>query len=222
MTNAVIVIPAHNEAKAIAPLVKALRALNYPCVVVDDGSADDTAGQARGAGAVVVPTGKKSGKGRALRKGFEYALAQGHTVVIAMDGDGQHLPEDVKAFVDCYESTQADIVTGNRMKNPQGMPWLRLATNRFMSWLISVVCRQRIPDTQCGFRLMTARALQSLTLTCDDFEIETEVLVKAAKQGFTITSVPIQTIYRNEVSKINPLKDTFRFISYIAREICKG
>ena len=136
-----------------------------------------------------------------------------------MDGDGQHSPSDIAAFVECCQNTGADIVSGNRMLNPQDMPLVRLATNQFMSWLISLFCHQHIPDTQCGFRLIKTDVLRAIHLESSDFEIETEVLIKASKKGFKIASVGIQTIYRDEVSKIQPVRDTFRFIAYLWKEL---
>ena len=87
-----------------------------------------------------------------------------------------------------------------------------------MSGLISSVCRQRIPDSQCGYRYIAAPILRKISLLSSDFEIESEVLIQASKNGFKIYSVPIKTIYRGECSKINPIIDTFRFIVYIIRE----
>lgn len=216
-----IVIPAHNEAQNIGPLVAAIRALDYDCLVIDDGSMDTTGTLASQAGAVVLKTASKSGKGHALRIGFEYVLKNAYDVLIAMDGDGQHSPADIPAFVDCYKTTGADIICGNRMQNPRGMPLVRWLTNSFMSWFISLVCHQPIPDTQCGFRLIKTQVLQAMTLECSDFEIETEVLVKASKKGFKVASVGVQSIYNGEVSKIRPVRDTFRFLAYFSRELLK-
>ena len=170
---------------------------------------------------MVLKTASKSGKGHALKIGFEYVLKNAYDALIAMDGDGQHSPADIAAFVDCYKTTGADIVCGNRMQNPRGMPFVRWMTNSFMSWLISLICRQHIPDTQCGFRLIKTQVLQAMTLECSDFEIETEVLVKASKKGFKVASVGIQSIYNGEVSKIKPVRDTFRFLAYLFRELLK-
>jgi glycosyltransferase involved in cell wall biosynthesis len=216
-----IVIPAHNEVQTIGSLVVAVRALGYDCVVIDDGSVDNTGAVAEHARAVVLKTEVKRGKGNALKVGFDYVLAQGYEALIAMDGDGQHSPLDIAAFVACYQNTKADIVTGNRMNNTRSMPLVRLATNRFMSWLISLFCRQDIPDTQCGYRLIKTKVLESINLESSDFEIETEVLIKASKKGFKIASVAIQTIYRDEVSKIQPVRDTCRFIVYLWRELLR-
>jgi len=216
-----VVIPAHNEAQAIGPLVEAVRTLGYDCIVIDDGSVDKTSDVASQAHAVVLKTGGKSGKGNALKVGFDYVLKNNYEALIAMDGDGQHSPSDIAAFVACYQKIDADIVAGNRMHNPKGMPLVRLATNHFMSWLISFFCRQRIADTQCGYRLIKTKVLHAIKLESSDFEIETEVLIKASKKGFKIASVNIQTIYRDEVSKIQPMHDTLRFIAYLWRELLR-
>jgi len=215
----VILIPAHNEAKTIGSLTKTIIELGYDVIVVDDGSLDDTAVLARTQGAQVISTYKKSGKGNALRLAFKEAISKNYDAVITLDGDGQHSPSDIANLVEAYQKSHADIVNGDRMHDPVGMPWLRRATNSFMSWLISLVCRQQITDTQCGFRLITARVLKSIELISTNFEIETEILIKASKKGFRIAAAPIQTIYRDEVSKINPIRDTFRFIRYICSEI---
>ena len=217
----VIVIPAHNEAKTIGDLVKQIIELGYDVIVIDDGSVDDTAILAKTQGAQVISTHKKSGKGNALRLAFAQAIAQGYDAVITVDGDGQHSPSDLGNFLEGYQKFHADIVNGDRMHNSQGMPWIRRITNGFMSWMISLVCRQNITDTQCGFRLITTKVLRTVKLQSNDFEIETEILVKASKKGFRIASVPIQTIYRDEVSKIRPVRDTLRFVRFISREIFK-
>jgi glycosyltransferase involved in cell wall biosynthesis len=213
------VIPAHNEERAIGRVVASIKDLGHDVLVIDDGSQDSTRILAGQAGAEVISTGQKSGKGTALRAGFDYALQKGYDAVITVDGDGQHDPDDIAPFITAYEQTQAGIINGNRMQNPTGMPLLRLATNGFMSLVISLLCRQKIPDTQCGFRLVTADVLKNITLQSSDFEIETEILVKASKKGFKIASVPVVTIYRDEKSKIKPLRDTGRFIRYLAREL---
>lgn len=214
-----ILIPAHNEARTISDLVKTIVELGYDVIVVDDGSLDDTAILAKTQGAQVISTHRKSGKGNALRLAFAQAINQGYDAVITVDGDGQHAPSDLEKFIECYQKSHADIINGNRMCDPEGMPWIRRVTNGFMSWLISLVCRQKVADTQCGFRLITTKVLKTVELSSNDFEIETEILIKASKKGFRIASVPVQSIYRDEISKIKPVRDTLRFIRYIIKEI---
>ena len=136
-----------------------------------------------------------------------------------MDGDGQHEPDDIETFVAVSKESPQVVVAGNRMADTKGMPLIRFLTNRFMSLLISMICRQKIPDSQCGFRYISCDILKNIKPVCRDFEIETEVLIKASKKGYSILSAPIRTIYSNEESKINPFRDTIRFFRYLAREI---
>ena len=214
-----ILIPAHNEAQAIGALVEKLKELSLDVVVVDDGSMDDTGSIARGKGAHVITIRERGGKGNAIQKGFAYVVDAGYDALIMMDGDGQHAVEDVPKFINKFILSNASIINGDRMQDRRDMPLLRRATNIFMSWLISVVCGQSIADTQCGFRLISCSVLRSIKLTSTNFEIESEILIKASRQKFKIDSVAIQTIYQDEQSKIHPVKDTIRFFKFLVREL---
>ena len=217
-----IIIPVHNENKEIGRIVSASREKNFDVVVIDDGSMDNSGFIAQEQGAVVIRNTVKTGKGLSLRRGFEYALGKDYDGVITLDGDGQHDVGDLDHFIEKIKSEPGSIVTGNRMKDSRRMPFIRFLTNRVMSSLISAICHQYIPDTQCGYRYIGRAVLEDLDLTSGDFEIETEVLIKASKKGYKIFSVPIKTIYRNEKSKINSFKDTIRFFAYLLKEMrCK-
>jgi glycosyltransferase involved in cell wall biosynthesis len=213
-----VIIPAHNESQAIASVVSGVKARGLEPIVIDDGSQDNTGAIARDNGAVVLVNNPKQGKGMSLQRGFAFALEHGFDGVVTMDGDGQHSPDDLDKFLTAIKEHPQDVITGTRMHNAQGMPLIRLLTNRFMSAIISGICRQGIPDTQCGYRYISWAVLKDIRLTSRDFEIETEVLIKAGKRGYKIFSVPVQTIYRNEKSKINPFKDTIKFFIYLIRE----
>jgi len=219
MMNICIIIPVHNEAKHIGPVIEILRSKKHDVIVIDDGSTDQTSVIAEEKGAAVIHHQQRCGKGYSLRKGFEYALKRKYEGVITMDGDGQHDVEDIDQFVQAAQKHQTSIVVGNRMDNSSVMPFVRLCTNRFMSWLISLACSQSIKDTQCGFRYISRNVLEKLNLTCQGFEIETEILMQASKKGFKIHSIPVKTIYCDEKSKINPFMDTIRFFSYFTKEI---
>jgi glycosyltransferase involved in cell wall biosynthesis len=214
-----ILIPAHNEARAIGPLVENLKKLSLDVVVVDDGSADGTGDIARGKGADVITINPRGGKGNALQKGFAHIVAKGYDALIMMDGDGQHAVEDVPKFVEKYRLTNSSVINGNRMGDHKDMPLVRRLTNWFMSWLISLVCGQSVPDSQCGFRLISCVVFDNIKLTSTNFEIESEILIKASRKGYKIDSVPIKTIYEGEQSKIHPVKDTIRFIRFLLREL---
>lgn len=216
--NVCVIIPVHNEEATIGRLVTAVKALGLDVVVVNDGSTDGSQKEASSRGAVVLTNTSKKGKGLSLQEGFAHALCQTYSGVITMDGDGQHDPADLKQFLNMVESYPDSVVTGNRMKGHEGMPLVRFWTNWSMSVIISWLCRQRVPDTQCGYRYIGRPVLERMHLTSRDFEIETEVLIQAARLGYRIHSVPIKTIYSDEKSKINPLKDTWRFFAYLIRE----
>jgi hypothetical protein len=134
-----------------------------------------------------------------------------------MDADSQHSPDDLDKFI--QEAKQGSLfVIGNRMKNSANMPKARVITNYFMSWLISKIARQRIPDSQCGYRLIKREVIEKLTIRTKKFEIESEILINASKLGYLIKSIPIKTIYhKNTSSKIKPISDAFRFIKFILR-----
>jgi glycosyltransferase involved in cell wall biosynthesis len=211
-----VVLPAFNEAGRIGAVVKAVRGYSLHVVVVDDGSGDATAAEAEAAGAIVVRHGKNRGKGVALQSGMDHVAGMGLACVITMDSDGQHAPEDIPAFLDGYLSSGAPVVMGNRMAGDTSvMPRDRYLTNRFMSWLLSCRMGQRVPDTQCGYRLYRLDMLPYLRTRSGGFAAESEVLIRISRGGFKIASVPIRVIYGTEVSKIRPVRDTFRFIGML-------
>ena len=155
------------------------------------------------------------GKGASLVKGFKYALDNNFDAVITMDADGQHLAQDLPSFIEQASDPDIHIVLGNRMLNVEKMPYLRVITNKFMSWLISIISKQVIPDTQCGFRLIKKEVLKKIELSTSKYETESELLIQASRLGFKIKSIPIRSIYGREKSQINPFIDTLRFIRLI-------
>ncbi|RJP28840.1 MAG: glycosyltransferase family 2 protein [Candidatus Omnitrophota bacterium] len=216
-----VIIPTYNEEKVIARLLKRITYPGISVLVIDDGSTDNTYQLAMQAGVTVLHNEVNQGKGASLIKGFEYALNGNFDAVITMDGDGQHLPEEIPHFVKALEHNY-DLIIGNRLINRKNMPLIRLATNRFMSWLLSLIARQKIPDTQCGFRLIKKRLLEKISFSTKKYETESEIIIKAARLGFKIGSIPVTTVYSGEKSNINPFIDTVRFIKFIWRELWIG
>lgn len=216
-------IPAHNEERFIADVVRQVRARGLDVWVIDDGSADRTAERAREAGAEVIRLEPNRGKGAALREGVTRIREQGYEWVVMLDGDGQHDPADLLRFFEAAAGGAADVVCGNRLENPQGMPWIRLLTNRLMSRWISRAAGQRIPDSQCGYRAVSAAFLPVFgECAAERFEWESEFLVRASRRGARIASVPVRTIYGEERSKIRPIRDTLRFWRMWRRLNAKG
>ena len=218
-----IIIPVYDEAKTIGGLVQEIRDKNLDVVIIDDGSTDGSGKIAEEKGAVVIRHCEKLGKGVSLRDGFSYAVdKEEYDGVVTMDGDGQHAVCEIDSFLQIASQHPECIVSGSRMKSCNNMPLIRHLTNRFMSSMISRICRQQIPDSQCGFRYISASILRAIKLSSSDFEIETEVLIKASRKGFKIYSIPVQSIYRNELSKINPFVDTIRFFIFITKQIWRS
>lgn len=212
-----VVVPAYREGGRIGAVVSRIRAYCDAVVVVDDGSEDGTAEEAEMSGAVVIRHTENKGKGAALSTGFEYASKEGFEVLITMDADGQHDAADIPSFVREYEQTGTPVLVGTRMGDAAAMPVMRRVTNKFMSWLLSREMGQHVPDTQCGYRLYRCDVIPDISAGSERFAAESETLLEVANGGTKIGSVPIRVIYSDEKSKINPVKDTFRFISMLRR-----
>jgi glycosyltransferase involved in cell wall biosynthesis len=230
-SQTVAVIPAYKDEKHIADIVRrTLEQLDH-VLVVDDGSSDQTGQRAREAGAEVIVHNQNRGKGEAIKTGLSHLLAaansSSHTAgdrdrqvtwVSLLDSDGQHLPEEIDRFLAAAASAaQPTFLIGTRMNNLTSMPFIRRVVNRNMSNQISRLCGQAIPDTQCGFRMVAWQLIPELLNGGNRFEYETEVLIIASRQGYRIESVPISTVYSDEVSKIHPLRDAFRFFKLMWR-----
>ncbi len=211
-----VVIPVYNEEKAIGEIIDVLKKKNLPVLVIDDGSNDNTPHIVKKKGGVLLQNKINRGKGESIKRGIDYLLKnESFDYIITMDGDGQHSPYDIDKFIKEAEKKEKFVV-GNRMGNPSGMPKIRVLTNKIMSWFISKMVRQEIPDTQCGFRLISKDVLETINIETDKFQIESEIIIKAARCGVSIKSIPIKSIYHSRsTSKIDPILDTIRFIRFI-------
>ena len=212
------IIPAYREEQHISDVVCRTRQQLDHVVVIDDGSSDNTARCAREAGAEVIVHGQNRGKGEAIKTGLRHWLDRQFIYVIILDADGQHLPEEIDRFMaTAAQAGDRSFFLGNRMNNPTGMPFIRRLVNRYMSNRISRICRQKIPDTQCGFRMLDRQLIPELFDGGNRFDYETEMLIIASRKGYRIESVPITTVYSDEVSRIQPARDTIRFFKLMRR-----
>ncbi|MGD9873458.1 MAG: glycosyltransferase family 2 protein [Kiritimatiellia bacterium] len=213
-----VLMPAFEEEKNIAEVVRA--ALKYcpQVIVVDDGSSDKTASVADQAGAIVHRHETNRGKGAALQTGFAIARARECDAVITMDADGQHKAEEIPRFMEAYERTRIPVLVGNRMADPVGMPLIRRLTNRFMSHMLSGLMKQYIPDTQCGFRLFASDLTPFVPTESAGFAAESEILLYVARRGIRMDSVRVSAVYSGEEqSKVRPVSDAIRFFGMIWR-----
>lgn len=216
-TRVAAIIPAFLEEKHIADVARrTLQQLGH-VLVVDDGSTDATAEAARAAGAEVIVHEENRGKGESIKTGLRHWLERGFAYVTILDGDGQHLPEEIERFLAAASATSAGLLIGTRMNDVRDMPLLRRLVNRYMSRKISRLCRQDIPDTQCGFRMVHRSVIPDLLGGADRFDYETEMLIITSRKDCRIESVPITTVYSDEVSSIHPVRDTLRFFKLMQR-----
>lgn len=209
------VIPALNEEEYILGVIEGVKVQGVDPIVVDDGSTDHTYDIALGSGAYAIRHSKRQGKGSAIRTGLDFALKNNYDLIFTLDGDGQHHPKEIKHFLDALEDNS--VVVGNRMGYPKNMPVWRYLSNKLNSIVVSFVCGQSIPDSQCGYRLFTSRAIKSITLEANNYEIELEMTVKLARKGFKIVSVPIDSIYKSERSDIRPIRDSWRVFVFLIK-----
>ncbi len=217
-----VVIPAFNAAKTIGPLVRDIRQQDLPVIVVDDGSQDDTAAIASAQGALVISHLRNQGKGHALRTAFEYALRSRYDGIITMDSDGQHDASEIPSLIQSGQRQHAGLVLGNRMSDGAVMPPVRRWTNRLMSHIVSTIARQRIPDSQCGFRLIRRELLEAIPMRARRYEVETELLLGAAVRRWKIISVPVRSIYHaGHASHIRPVRETLRFLAVVLRSLLR-
>lgn len=211
------VIPAYQEEKHIADVVRRTKQQLDHVLVVDDGSSDRTSENAREAGAEVITHPKNLGKGETIKTGLRHWLNKEMLWVFVLDADGQHRPEEIFRFIHAATHDGASLLLGNRMRDVSSMPLVRRLVNRYMSTKISRVCGQDIPDTQCGYRMIHRHLIPELLGGAARFDYETEMLFIASRKGFRIESVPISTVYSDEVSSIHPVRDTIRFFKLMSR-----
>ncbi len=216
-----VVIPSYNAAPLLGGVINSVAEIlpRDRIIVVDDGSTDDTLEVARSQGVVVVEHGRNLGKGVALKTGINKAHEIGAAFVITLDADGQHDPKEIPRFVSHQAESDPDIIVGNRMADTKDMPPIRIFTNRFTSWVVSTKAGQKIPDSQNGYRMIRTSLFKQLHLETARYETESEILIKAAKLGARIESVPVETIYGEERSSINPMVDTLRFFRLVIKSL---
>jgi glycosyltransferase involved in cell wall biosynthesis len=223
----VAVIPAHDEASRIVRVVEISRR-HVPVIVVDDGSTDETAALAERAGAAVVRQSPNQGKGAALRAGFAAALADGAEAVITLDGDGQHDPTEIPAFLGLYARRDlagepSELIVGRR--SFRHMPPVRRLANWFGTVVLSAAVGRWIADNQSGYRLV-GRRLMAVMLDSREsgFSFEVEMIAVCLREGWSIAWVPVRTIYADERSHIRPARHLREFLAVTgrARRIARG
>ncbi len=224
LPQAVVVIPCYNAGKRLLPVLEALGRLGVSAVVVDDGSTDGSADAAEGLpGARRVRFGANRGKGHALLAGIEAALsARPNALAVAlMDADGQHDPAELERIVRPVLAGEADLAIGQRNFRLGSVPFASWLGNRVTSLLALICLGAWIPDTQCGYRVLSPRFAR-LALQCvpgGRYETETAMLALALRGGFRVARVPISTRYEpgNRGSHFRKVGDSLRVLGELFR-----
>ena len=195
----VIVIPAFNEERFIGSVVLKLRAYPVSIIVVDDGSSDQTAPIARAAGAQVISHACNQGKGAALNTGLQAARRLEPDVVVFIDGDGQHLPEQLPRLVGPVLSGEADLVVGSRyLLPPEGVPSGRVGGHRFFNWLTRSASGVPVSDSQSGYRALSWSACCQELFHSSGFSVESEMQFLAGAHGLKVMEVPVTIYYADK------------------------
>ncbi len=192
----VCAIPTYNEAETIANVIGGCKQFCDEIIVVDDGSTDSTWAEASKAGARVIRHAVRLGTGASLSTGFRAALSSGADIVLTIDADAQHSPEDIPQLLEPVLLGNADLSVGSRfLGNTKGMPFLKRIGNKALSTLTSILCGRRITDSQSGMRAYTRRILETITHESAGYPWASELLLLAMRNEFRLAEVPIKTIY---------------------------
>lgn len=199
--NICVIIPAFNEAKVIENTVLDIKKLldktsyNYEIVVVNDSSSDNTAHNAKKAGATVVSHILNSGAGGATATGLRYAREGSFDIAATMDADGQHAPDDVILGINTIANSKTDLLIGSRLIDSKGMSKVKILGNKGLSLITSFLFGSNVTDSQSGLRMYSKNAITNLSWKTTGYEFCSEMLWRAKQQHMVITEYPIKAIY---------------------------
>jgi glycosyltransferase involved in cell wall biosynthesis len=213
-----VLIPTYNNSKTIESVIQTTMEYCDDIIIVNDGCTDNTAKiLVKYPQLIVLTHPVNKGKGVALRNGFEKAVELGFDYVISIDSDGQHYPKDFTLFLDKIEENPGSLIIGARNMSVENVPSKSTFGNKFSNFWFWAVTGISLPDTQSGYRLYPVQRLKKIWLFTTKFELEIEVIVKAAWRGIPVTSVPVSVYYapaEERVSHFMPGRDSAR-ISFL-------
>jgi len=194
----VVIIPAYNEERFIGSVVLKIFKFADIVLVVDDGSSDATSEVAQAAGAMVVKQDHNTGKGSALNRGFLIARGLKPDIVVTIDADGQHIPEEISLVIEPVMQGLADIVVGSRYIEKKSLvPRHRIAGHWIFNRITSLASGVRVSDSQSGYRAFSPKALRSLSFQSEGFSVESEMQFIARQYGLRLVEVPITIRYED-------------------------
>jgi glycosyltransferase involved in cell wall biosynthesis len=218
------VIPCYNVSRACIDVIRRTNDQVDRVIAVDDGSTDDTLQALRETGCEIVQLPVNQGKGVALRAGFEAALAGECDYIVTLDGDGQHLPEEIAGLLERALRSGSDAVIGIRQVSR--MPLRSQFGNLWTRWFYRAQTGKPLPDTQSGYRVFKASAVRQLLeqVHWARFDTEMDMLFKANRAGMRVTTAPISTVYidENRLTKFRTLTDSMRVFFVVVRYAAAG
>ena len=216
-----IVLPAYNEAKIIRDVVKEIQDAGYrKIIIVDDGSQDDTYEVARSIPDVVALRHKiNRGKGAATKTGIEAVKMLDASLVVTLDSDGQHNPEDITRLIQPILDGKCEVSLGTRLKNPKGMPWYKILANHIGNAVTWYIYGLWVSDSQSGFRAYSRHAVELINTKTDRYEYDSEVIREIYLHKLKYCEIPIEVRYTEysmgKIQKqgfINGLKTLYKII----------
>lgn len=215
-----IVIPAYQESTVIAEVIAEIRTAGYEhIIVVDDGSTDTTFERAKGTGVITLHHKLNRGKGAATKTGIEAAKLLGADIIVTMDGDGQHNPEDIARLIAPIENNHCDVVLGSRLLDPLGMPWYKIWHNKIGNVITWYLYGLYVTDSQSGFRAYSRHAAEVINTKTDRYEYDSEVIREIYQYKLKYREVPIEVRYTaysmgkiHKQSLWNGMKTLYRMI----------
>ena len=215
-----IVIPARNEATVIGDVIVGIKKAGFEnIIIVDDGSNDNTLEAAKNAGTLALRHKINRGKGAAVKTGLVAAQIKNAKIVVTMDGDGQHDPNDIQAVIVPIISHQADVVLGTRLLDSKNISVYKVFANKTANILTRLLTGLWVADSQSGFRAFDAKALAVMAHVGDKYEYDSEIIRQIARNRLKYTEVPIR-VYYTDYSKgkahkqgiVNGCKTLYRLV----------
>ncbi len=216
-----VCIPVFNGEKTIGEIVE--KSLQYAdkVIVCNDGSTDNTEEKAKEKGAAIVNHKKNLGYGAAIITLFEEARKQNAEIMITLDGDGQHNPEQIPTLVSALTENNVDVVIGSRfLDKNKNSPGYRKTGIKIITSASNFSTNFKVSDSQSGFRVYSKNAIDLIHPTEEGMSVSTEILLKASNKGLSVAEVPISISYEGDTSSQNPIShgisvlvNTLKYIS---------
>lgn len=208
----VICIPAFNEEKTIGNIVCRSKIFGTRVVVCNDGSTDNTALEAEKNGAIVATHDRNLGKGAALKTLLQEASRLQPDVIVTLDGDGQHDPNDIPVLLSPMLAGEADVVIGCRFWSGNHIPFYRRVGNSLLSLVTNISAGTRVRDTQSGFRAYSSKVISNISIVEKGMGVDSEILIELAKKSFKIEERNVTVSYDGDTSTLNPASHVIRVL----------